>query len=269
MRERKKQVLIYFKKFMGLFWRTGGWKALVFGIAISALITMVISEKMFLYGSNTESGCFSLVSACIWIGVFNSIQSICRERDIVKREHRSGLHISAYIIARAMYEFVICLVQAVLIILVCVVALDFPNEGLVTFSIILDYFITFLLVLICSDYLGLAVSAIVKSTNTAMMTMPFILILQLVFSGVLFELKGLASKISLFTISSWGMEALGSVSNVDGLTYNEIGWYMIPRDVYSYEPGHVGLSWLFIILFSILWLAIAIISLEFVDKDKR
>lgn len=269
MKERIKQIKIYFTKFMSLFFKTGGWKAFIFGAVISLIIAMVVGDNMFVYGIDTESGCFSIVSACIWIGIFNSIQSVCKERDIIKREHRSGMHISSYIISRALYELIICLVQAMIMLFLCVIFFEFPQDGLITNNIFIDVFITFFLILLSSDYLGIAVSSIVKTTTTAMTVMPFLLIVQLVLSGVLFALDGNIGLVAKITISKWGMEALGSIVNIDALPYNAAGWQIIPRDAYIYESGHVVDSWLIILGFSILYLTISIVSLEFVDKDKR
>ncbi|MDE5932397.1 MAG: hypothetical protein K2H40_07950, partial [Lachnospiraceae bacterium] len=117
--------------------------------------------------------------------------------------------------------------------------------------------------------LGMAVSSIVKSTTTAMTVMPFLLIVQLVFSGVLFELKDYLELIAKVTLSKWGMEALGSIVDMDSLPYNDIGWQIIPRDVYAFESGHVMTAWGIIIGFALLYLIIGVVSLEFVDKDKR
>ena len=44
-------------------------------------------------------GAFALTCVAIWNGCFNSIQSVCRERPIIKREHRSGMHISSYAVS--------------------------------------------------------------------------------------------------------------------------------------------------------------------------
>lgn len=269
MGDRLKQIKIYFIKFMRLFVKTGGWKAFIFDGIISLLIVMVVGDKMFVYGLDTSSGCFAIISACIWIGIFNSIQVICRERDIIKREYRSGMHISSYILARAFYEFIICFVQAVIMLVVCFMFFEFPQDGLVSGNILLDVFITFFIVLLSADYLGIAVSSIVKSTTTAMTVMPFLLIVQLVLSGVLFEIKGNLALIAKVTLSKWGMEALGSISDMDSLPYNEIGWEILPRDVYAFESGHVITAWGIIIGFALLYLIVGIISLKFVDKDKR
>lgn len=261
MEERIKQVKIYLIKFLSLFFKTGGWKLFIFGTAISLIIAFVVGDNMFENYKDTLSGCFSMVSACIWIGIFNSIQVICKERDIIKREHRSGLHISSYIIARAIYEMIICLVQAVIMVVLYTNIIDFPKDGLVTKIIVIDTFITFFVILLSSDYLGIAVSSIVKTANTAMTVMPFLLIIQLVFSGFVFELEGSVGNIAKITISKWGMEILGSISNGNGV--------LGEASEYLYKSGHV-VGALFILLgFSILYLIVGIISLEFVDKDKR
>lgn len=56
-----------------------------------------------------------------------------------------------------------------------------------------------------------------KSAETATSVTPYILIVELVFCGMLFELKGVLSKISYGMISRWGMEALGTTSDLNCL----------------------------------------------------
>ena len=254
---------------MRLFMKTGGWKAFIFGAVISFIIVLVVGDNMFVYGADTESGCFVIVSACIWIGIFNSIQVICKEREIIKREHRSGLHISSYIIARAFYELILCFAQTLIMLAMCESSLKFPDKGLITSSFIIDLFITMFLILLCADYLGIAVSCIVKNATTAMTVMPFILIVQLVLCGVLFKLEGIVSNVAKFTISKWGMEAIGAISDINSYPYNEMGWMIPEKEAYLFEKSHVLNSWCIIAIFSVVYLAIGIINLEFVDKDKR
>src|SRR5699024_11516575 len=91
-----------------------------------------------------------------WVGIFNSIQSICRERAIIKREHRTGLHISSYMIAHMIYELVICLMETVIVTLIMYFANrdHFPETG-VFFPPLLELMITFFLLIYSSDVLGL------------------------------------------------------------------------------------------------------------------
>lgn len=269
MKERLQQIKIYFTKFIRLFISTGGWKAFLFGGVISLIITWVVGDGMFVYSADTESGCFTMVSACIWIGIFNSIQSICKERDIIKREHRSGMHISSYIISRAIYELIVCAIQALIMLLMCSLLLELPSKGIISGKFEVDMYITFFVLLLAADYLGVAVSSIVKNTTTAMTVMPFILIIQLVLSGALFELDGNLELISRITISKWGMEALGAMSDINSLPYNAMGLQTIAREAYDYSQGHIVSSLFLMLIFAFVYILLGIISLEFVDNDKR
>ena len=84
------QIGIYLGKHWRLFINERGWKVLIFGAVISALVSIVLGSGMFVYTMDTFSGGFALISACIWVGIFNSIQNICKERAIIKREHRAA-----------------------------------------------------------------------------------------------------------------------------------------------------------------------------------
>ena len=108
---RKGQILIYLGKFLRMFIYQSDWKVLPMAAFVAGLVGMVTSASMFQTMEGTLMGSFSLVMVCIWNGCFNSVQVICRERDVIKREHRSGMHISAYVIAHMIYQAVLCLLQ--------------------------------------------------------------------------------------------------------------------------------------------------------------
>ena len=101
---RISQIGIYLGKCFRIFRYEKGWKVILFGAVISAIIAWVPGDEMFVHKVQTKNGAFAIVCACIWIGLFNSIESICRERKIIKREHRTGLHISSYVLAHMIYE---------------------------------------------------------------------------------------------------------------------------------------------------------------------
>ena len=92
---RVAQVFIYLGKCLRMFVYQSDWKVLPMGAVIAALVTMVVGANLFKTQEGTKLGVFALVCVCIWNGFFNSIQVVCRERDIIKREHRAGLHMSA------------------------------------------------------------------------------------------------------------------------------------------------------------------------------
>ena len=85
--------------------------------------------------------------------------------------------------------------------------------GNAAFEMIFTIFIT----IYVSAGFGLLISAISKNGDRAMSIAPFILIIQLLFSGILFSLNGVTEKVSYFTFSRWSMEALGSTNDLNGL----------------------------------------------------
>ena len=156
---RWSQIKIYVGKLFRLFISERGWKVLIFAAIIALLVSSMIWDAMFVYTMETSRGIFSLVSACTWIGIFNSIQSICKERGIIKREHRSGLYMSAYIIAHLIYEAVICFLQAIILMGCSMIFMKYPADTAFFGNIWLEYFITWFLIIYAADVLGIAISS--------------------------------------------------------------------------------------------------------------
>lgn len=337
-RGRFSQVFIYLGKLFRMFIFQNDWKVLPMSAIISGLVSFVVGANLFKTQEGTLMGTFALACICIWNGFFNSIQVICRERPIVKREHRSGLHISAYIGAHMIYQAFLCLGQTMITIFVCkLTGVDFPKVGLVIGNPYLDIGISLFLITYCADIMALMVSAIVHTTTTAMTIMPFLLIFQLVFSGGFFQLNGkTVNMVKETTISKWGLTALCSQGNynslpmvslwnavsklqdvdvsdylismenyaasdenvipVDDLEFNTapkqelkpIRDFMLyaqesgakeeildwsgrnnQNSTYAYDKDIVLKCWGRLILFIIIYACVAVISLEFIDKDKR
>lgn len=265
------QILIYVGKCFRAFINEKLWKIFISAAIITIIIASVTGENTFVTFRDTRNGAFALVCACIWIGLFNSIQSICKERAIIKREHRTGLHISSYVIAHMVYEMVLSLCEAIIVTVIIFIKNwgHTPEEPLI-FPAGIELLITFFLIIFSADALGLAISSIVKTANTAMTVMPFVLIIQLVMSGMIFELNGFTEKISKLTISKWGLEAICSTSNVNEL---EIDPMIILTEAmekdYEHSIEHLLTIWIILIGFSVLYGIISTIALKFVDKDKR
>lgn len=295
---RWSQVKIYVGKLFRLFISEKGWKVLIFAAIISLLVSSMIYDAMFVYTMETSRGIFSLVSACTWTGIFNSIQSVCKEREIIKREHRSGLHMSAYVMAHLIYEAVICFLQALILMGCSLLFMKYPADISFFGHINLEYFITWFLITYAADVLGIAISSIVKTPATAMTVMPFVLIFQLMLSGFLFSPGGIGEIFSKATVTNWGMRA-GLVS----AGYNEIdntetvrltnslhkivldNELDIQRDLidamvreyyhpvldsgYDHNLQNLLTNWAALGLHTVVYAVIAVISLQFIDLDKR
>ncbi len=253
--------------------------SLLFPLAAAAVTVWIAGENMFLNFESTKSACFILVCAAIWGGLFNSIQTVVKERSNVKRDYVSGaLRIECFMLSRAIIQLVLCAIQSAVL---CISFLgveaiygnELPAEGLLFASPLPEYYITVFLVMYASDTMGLMISCIVKSEQLASQLSPYILIVQLLFSGVLFEMKGAASSFSALMVSRWGMEALGSTSDLNGLPLRiQEEFPMIPHeadDAFLYTAEHLTDVWLILLLFVLVPLVIGTISLYRVKKDKR
>ena len=213
---RGAQVLIYTGKMMRMFLYQNDWKVLPMSAVIAGLVGLVIRRRMFLTMDGTLMGSFALVCVCIWNGCFNSIQSICRERDVIKREHRSGMHISSYIVSHMLYQAMICVLQtAVTLYVTELTGVRFPEKGLFTSWLIVDMGISMMLITYAADMLSLWVSALARSSTTAMTIMPFVLIFQLVFSGGMLTIPEWAEPLTNYTISNPGLKVIAAHADLN------------------------------------------------------
>ena len=298
---------IYLGKFLRMFVYQNDWKVLPMGALIAAVVTFVVGKNMFLSQEGTLTGTFALVCVCIWNGFFNSIQSVCRERNIIKREHRAGLHMSSYVAAQMIYQLLLCLAQTVITLLICrMTGVTFPVRGVVTSWGILDVGITILLVTYTADMMALMISCIVRSTTTAMTVMPFLLIFQLIFSGGFFNLTGFSEKLKNLTISYWGLnsmcaaaryneqpmvtlwntlfkfkdvEYLGEKPLLEVIRMTEKAGlrdqFLLWSGSYNQNPAfaataeNVLRNWGAIVIMLAVFVAVSVIALEFIDRDKR
>ena len=217
------QARIYFVKFLRMFIFEGDWKVLPMAALIAGLVSIVVAADFFLTSEGTLIGTLAFACICIWNGCFNSIQVVCRERDVLKREHRSGMHISAYVLAHMLYQCLLCIMQVIVTLIVTkLLGVSFPEKGLLTPWMIVDFGITMFLITYAADMMSLFVSSLCHSTTTAMTIMPFLLIFELIFSGGLIPLPGLAKPITMLTISCPGMNAMSAQADVNNLPYTTV-----------------------------------------------
>ena len=222
---RMSQIGIYLGKQLRFFINENDWKVLPMAAIIAGLVGMVIRKRFWLNMEGDLIGAFAIACVAIWNGCFNSIQSVCRERGIIKREHRSGMHISSYVAAHMIYQFLLCVAQTAITMFVfrqLDVQIPRMGGGTVTNFAIVDLGITFFLITYAADMMSLFLSSISRTTTGAMTLMPFILIFQLVFSGGVIPLPEWSRPLSNFTISNYGIKAVASISGYNELPMNAV-----------------------------------------------
>ncbi len=304
-KSRLGQVPVFLGKHLRMFINEGNWKVIPLSAIIAYLVVYVIGDMMFINMEGTSFAAFAIACVCIWNGVFNSVQVVCKERGIVKREHRAGMHISSYLLSHMIYQAMISLVQVIIIIVIFLVfGVHIPSGSAVTGSFLLDLSITMFLITFCSDMLGLMISCIVHTPVMAMTVMPFVLIVQLVFANFVMPLNEIGQKLSNFTISKWGiqsvcavadynsqestvlMTALNTMQNEDPeslvsrlqrvMMIDEVNHKVgqvtasqLQNADYAFTTKNILINWGILLGFTLLYILIGLLFLEQVDHDKR
>lgn len=252
-------------------------------IITGVIVGAVSGKTVFVTYEDTKSTLFAIVCVAIWIGLFNSIQEICQERSILKREYMANLRLTSYIFSKFFVQSILCFLQSNVFLLVVIMFVKLPGPPNPYSSVFfLNMFITVFLIMLASDAMGLLVSSIVKSGDIANIIAPIILIIQLVLSGVLFDLSGFGEFLSFFTFSKWGMDCLGSLGDMNSLELNSL-YYADDRSKFQlqsilhtpynadFDPTGWNLwkGWLMLTFFCVGLVLLSALVLRRVAKDSR
>lgn len=272
----KKQVSIYFSKFLRLLIN----KKSLFFVSEAILLPFIISiafnaNEVFNKYHITRTSSIMFISAALWIGLFNSVTSICNERKVIKFEYQiKGLSLPSYVAARVLTELVLCLAEAVLMIGTIVIL--YPHAQGNGSQIVL-FWVTLFLVIFTSDMLSLLISAFVKKSSQAMTAMPLVLMVQLLFSNFLQSLDDkipFLVWISHATITRWGTTAFFRIANMNNLVPSQghTDWQVYQKDgvgTYAYDLLAILGNWGVLIAFSALFMVATSLVLTSVRKDAR
>lgn len=249
----------------------------------AALITVWLAGKnMYVHFEGAKSGCFVVVSAAIWGGLFNSIQIVVKERANIKRDYIAGVKMRNYTGSRVILQLLLCLVQSAILCAAFVGANliydgTMQESGIIFGNTVIEYYFSCFFLMFAADSMGLLISCIVKKVETANTMAPYILIVQLIFSGILFKMEGASEYVSYLMLSRWGMEAFGITGDFNSLSSQivveqpELGRYIAStaQDMYNRGAGHLLRVWLILIAFSIVFIVIGNMALHSVSKDSR
>ncbi|WP_418058058.1 FHA domain-containing protein [Pimelobacter simplex] len=152
-----------------------------------------------------------IVAACL-MGTALAIRELVGERPIFKREYAVGLSPGVYFTSKVLVLGLAAFVQGLVVTLIATVGLPGADGTLGTFRVALAIAgLSFTMVVI-----GLALSAVVTSTEQTMPALVGIVMLQLVLSGALLEVAGrpLLEQIAWLSPSRWGYAASASAMDL-------------------------------------------------------
>jgi len=170
------------------------------------------SAASYIFRENVNLPTFIFIGVIVsmFMGLLVSVQEIIRDRQILERESFLHLSRSSYLQSKILVLFLISAIQTLLFVLV-------GNTVLEIKGMLLQYWAVLFTVSCLANVMGLNISAGLDSVASAYIVIPFIIVPQLLFSGVMipfdklnnvFETPEYVPIIGELMTSRWAYEAI-------------------------------------------------------------
>ena len=173
-------------------------------------------------GGDAQKLLFMVSLSVILFGLFAAAYEVVKEKAVYHRERMINLEIIPYVFSKIFVLALFGLFQVGVLMFILGWQVKFPKfdgDKLLFFSTWVEIYLTLGLAMIASICMGLAISALVKSRDAVIYIILVLLIVQIVFSGALFDLPGAAGEfISVLTPTRWSLETLGAVVDINTLS---------------------------------------------------
>ncbi|MFE3887204.1 FHA domain-containing protein [Streptomyces lydicus] len=170
-------------------------------------------------------------------GAANSVRELIKERVIYERERATGLSRSAYLMSKVIVLGVVTAIQGVIIATIGFWTRNLPSEGLILArSPQIEMALAIIALGFTSMMFGLVISSLVKTAEKTMPLLVMFAIVQVVFTGVLFQLfdtPGVAQFAWLMP-SRWAVAAMGTTADMNTLLPWEPG---TPDPLWKHQTG--------------------------------
>ena len=226
------------------------------------VIKMVVDPDCFtsnLINIGSRTALFIISAMAAFMGTLNSYREICKEREIILREASVGVSLLAVVLSKAFVLLLIEDVQAAILTFGFVRIVNIPQNHLLLDTDV-EIFVSILLMLVASSAIGLLISAIFKSGESAILVVLVLMIGQVVFSGIMFTLTGVAARIAAVVVCRWGMGALGASTDLN----SRLAWLKQGSDSPMYDATVANLmhSWQMMGLITVVCLTAAWLVLQ-------
>lgn len=233
------------------------------------VIKMVVDPDCFtsnLINIGSRTALFIISAMAAFMGTLNSYREICKEREIILREASVGVSLLAVVLSKAFVLLLIEDVQAAILTFGFVRIVNIPQNHLLLDTDV-EIFVSILLMLVASSAIGLLISAIFKSGESAILVVLVLMIGQVVFSGIMFTLTGVAARIAAVVVCRWGMGALGASTDLN----SRMAWLQAGLDGPMYDATVENLthSWQMLGLISVVCLVAAWLVLQIAFDKKK
>jgi len=214
--------------------------------------------------TNAQILLLALTLLALFLGSFNAISEVVKEKAIYKRERMLFLQVGPYILSKLAVLSAFSVLQMLLLAAVVLPLASLPAQG-VWLPTWLELTVTLMLTTIASVALGLAASAALKEQEQMPIVLVVLIIPQLLLSKALNpQLPNAISWLNNLTISRWGLEAMANSTNLNQIDDNP---FFAKPLYHALDAADLGLNWLVLIAATVLLTVAAIIIQQ--RKDQR
>ena len=187
-------------------------EAPLLALILATLVKYFKSDATYVFykNKNLPAFMFMCVLVALFVGLMVSAEEIIRDRKILKRESFLNLSKGSYLFSKIIIMFFVSAIQTLSFVLI-------GNYILEIRGMYVDYWLVLFTTSCCANMLGLNISSAFNSVVTIYILIPFLLIPQILLSGVLVKFDELNPKFSSQSVvplsgdmmtSRWAFEAL-------------------------------------------------------------
>jgi ABC-type multidrug transport system ATPase subunit len=174
-----------------------------------------------------------VLGAC-FMGASLTVRDLVGERPVFHRERSAGLFPGAYLASKLVVFLLASTLQAAILTTIVLANKAGPEDGALLPSGSAELLVVIALISACSAVVGMALSALVKSSEQAMPLLVVVIMTQLVMSGGLIPVTGRVglAQLSLLFPARWGFAAGAStvdLRTIEAVAEQDLLWVHAPQ----------------------------------------
>jgi ABC-type multidrug transport system ATPase subunit len=191
------------------------------------------SEYLFRFNDNIPVFIMMAIIVALFMGLTVSAEEIIKDRKILKRESFLNLSWNSYLVSKVVILFVLSAIQTLTFVVIGNVILEIRE---MTFT----YWFVLFTISCFANVLGLNVSSAFNSAVTAYILIPFLIIPQMVLSGLLFSFDQLNELISTKGKVPVIADVMASRWAYEGIAVHQFKTNSYERPFYSFETKEMN-----------------------------
>jgi len=205
-------------------------EAPLLAIILATLIKYYKNNHDYLFSDNKNlpAYIFMCVIVALFVGLTVSAEEIIRDRKILKRESFLNLSKGSYLISKILILFFVSAVQTFTFVII-------GNYIMEIKGMYFDYWMVLFATSCFANMLGLNISSAFNSAVTIYILIPFLLIPQMLLSGVIVKFEELNPKISSQTVVPFSGETMASRWAFEALAVNQYVNNDYEKQIYQYD----------------------------------